>query len=1063
MFGRLSSTVVRPTTALPLVILCFSVWSLVSCGNRRPETLRIGCEHIEPNCVFGADGEPKGLMPDVMKEAAARRGFSLKWVRETEGADAALQQHLVDFWPTLGRSPAREKTIAITNPWLDEDIVLLSATEAGTEHSDKSFLSALPSDILHAGTPALADFAAKHFPSARRIRRPSKAAVIESLCRGEARAALMDDTYLHAMLLRRPSSCEKVNFKATPIKSGSLALGIASNKEKASAAESLFIGIRDMAADGTLERLISKRRPFSGARAFAALKADSVEVHNRDLSSLAFVLFALSFGLLFQIHRIRAIDKRLRLNSERLAEQLCQRQAAEERFRVLFDHGSEPRLILNPAGTIVDCNLASMALVRAVNKSELIGKHPSEFAPEFQPDGRSSSKIASDAYSTAVTKGICRFDWWRYDRHHNLFPVEITIVPVQLEGKLMFLSSLHDLSRSKRTEEALLHARATLERRVEERTRELKVLNQALADEVLERTAAVQSLKQRKAELYRSEQQYRFLAESIPQLLFTATPDGNPDYYNQHFCDYTGLDLGDCQGGNWRNFIYPEDRECSGQLWERSILTGQPYESELRMKSATGTYRWFLARAIPMCDAEGRIVKWFGTCTDIDDRKEAERLMHLHQQELEAQVDQRTQQLMEQTKRAEQASRAKSEFLARMSHEIRTPMYSILGVSELLWESELNTEQRDLVRLFCQNGNRLLNIVNDILDLSKVESGVLELTNEPFSLRDTVFEVSELLSKGVLKQDLTLDVQFDSSLPRTVCGDQLRLRQVLTNLLGNAFKFTDTGKVRLTVMAMTRQDRPFAQFSVIDTGPGIPAHAHQDVFEAFNQGDTSVTRRHGGTGLGLAIAKQLVEQMGGEMGLASNVGEGSTFWFTFPCTQIGTREAAHKRMIAVAVEPPTTVGEAAGLVKSTTTKPELDRNARVLVVDDSPENILLMRMFTQRENVDLDIATNGHDAIELVLTGRYDLVFMDIRMPVLDGRTATRAIRKAEQEQGLAPTPILALSADALPDEIVHSIDAGCNEHLTKPIKRSRVLEAIAKWTSWDKRPVLQSSSLPVS
>ncbi len=406
---------------------------------------------------------------------------------------------------------------------------------------------------------------------------------------------------------------------------------------------------------------------------------------------------------------------------------------------------------------------------------------------------------------------------------------------------------------------------------------------------------------------------------------------------------------------------------------------------------------------------------------------------------LEATVRSRTRELEEAVvnleaarRQAEEASRSKSAFLANMSHEIRTPMNAILGAAALLDETPSEEERRRYVRLLEKAGTTLLALIDDILDLSRVEAGRLVLDESPFDPVTVLEAVTEIMELRAREKGLQLRIVVSPGLPRSLLGDSLRLRQILLNLVGNAVKFTESGRIEAGVRLVpgdSDEETSVLEYHVADTGPGIPEKQQRSVFESFQQADVSVTRRYGGSGLGLAISNHLVRLMNGQMKLESEEGRGSVFRFT----------ARFRNTRDLRTEP----DGGTRLPVPAATIPE----CRILLVEDNPDNRLLIEAYLRRTPVHLESAFDGADALRILIeeSRRFDLVFMDLQMPVLDGLSTTRRFRDYETEHDVRRTPIVALTAHALPEERERAAAAGCDDYLTKPVKKSDLLDMILK------------------
>jgi len=373
---------------------------------------------------------------------------------------------------------------------------------------------------------------------------------------------------------------------------------------------------------------------------------------------------------------------------------------------------------------------------------------------------------------------------------------------------------------------------------------------------------------------------------------------------------------------------------------------------------------------------------------------------------------------------SEDASRSKTEFLASMSHEIRTPLNSIIGMAEVLNGTELTAEQRSFVSIFRAAGESLLAIINDILDLSKIEAGQTETETIDFHLPSLLSSVSSVLSVRAAEQNVTISISIAPDVPSGLRGDPTRLRQILLNLVGNGVKFTKDGSVDILVK---KESASHLLFSVQDTGIGIPQDKHDLIFESFTQADSLTTRKYGGTGLGLTICRKLSEMLGGRIGLTSIPGKGSTFFFTCKFQPAVTEPQPVTRQ-----EPPSA-------------SCEIQQAANILLVDDNEDNRNLLCLYLRNTPFTLQLAVNGRDAIEMFKKSGFDLVFMDLEMPVMDGYESTKLMRQWEQEQQWDTTPIIALTAHAFVRFKEKCIKAGCSDYLTKPILRDTLIQCISK------------------
>ncbi len=499
------------------------------------------------------------------------------------------------------------------------------------------------------------------------------------------------------------------------------------------------------------------------------------------------------------------------------------------------------------------------------------------------------------------------------------------------------------------------------------------------------------------------------ICENAAVGLVWTDPTGHCTYVNRAWSRITGFELEQTLGRHWTWILVDQDRDWVCEEVELAYQQGRDFRAEFRFERRDGVSRWAFAVRRRVGSARGVEDGFLLTVEDISDRRFAE-----------FELDQAL-------KRAEDANRAKSEFLANMSHEIRTPMNGVIGIADLLAETELCPAQREYIRIIRSSGQGLLSILNDVLDFSKIEAGMLELESISFDLRDTLKDTVRLLTPLAEERNIELVTEIEPRLPARVMGDPGRISQILLNLASNAIKFTREGGVSIKVeCGGIASGVAIVSMVVMDSGIGISAEKLQTIFDKFVQADASMTRKFGGTGLGLAIAKQLADLMGGQLSAKSEVGTGSTFTLELRF-EIPPESDADQRIDDLA-------------------ESQKLHGTRVLLVEDNTVNQLIAGHMLESLGCMIQTASDGAEAIQLCAANEFDLVLMDCQMPVMDGFAATAAIRAREQDA--RRTPVIALTANALDGDRDRCIAAGMDDYLAKPVRLEALREMLDLWIS---------------
>lgn len=495
------------------------------------------------------------------------------------------------------------------------------------------------------------------------------------------------------------------------------------------------------------------------------------------------------------------------------------------------------------------------------------------------------------------------------------------------------------------------------------------------------------------------------LSDVVPAGVFSANFEGQVTWANPVFSQLT----------HQLKFPIPlidiicfEDQPKFRLFWHRFCTEGKVAATEFRLRM--GGQKWVSLRLALASDQDRENTAIAGVLDDISERRR-------HEQELRHAKEQ-----------AEEANRSKGEFLAMMSHEIRTPMNGVIGMSSLLLDTPLNLEQHEFAETIQNSANILLKIINDILDVSRIEAGKLPIEHYPFRTESLISEVINLIKPIAEQKHLPLHTDIPNHLPPMLEGDPDRIKQVLLNLLNNAIKFTETGFVTLSIeINHINSQTAHLTFNVIDTGIGLSEEQQKRIFQPFTQADSSTTRRYGGTGLGLTICRHLIELMEGEIHCFSELGQGSRFWFRLPL-RISQQQIIEQE-------------------KSVLSIPIFQQQHTILVVEDNPVNQQVVCKMLQKLHLNYEVAQNGREALmQLSSSNLFDLVLMDCQMPVMDGFEATQRWRNQEQILSLRRLPIIALTANAMQGDEERCLAAGMDAHLAKPINLDALAAVLAKW-----------------
>ncbi len=647
------------------------------------------------------------------------------------------------------------------------------------------------------------------------------------------------------------------------------------------------------------------------------------------------------------------------------------RKNADEALRSFIEQTPTAHLVFAGDDT-VDANPAAVRLFGADGLGQLLTTPIWQLWPRRQPDGTLSAEAWSRHVLVAIEEHVHHFEWQFVSLDGRSLFVDVFLNDATFSDRQVLLMACYDLTEARRTQSQLIE----------------------------------------------SEYRFRDVSEAVGEFIWETDAEGRYVYASARVREVIGYEPHEVIGRLPTEWVPKEDIPRVVERTQAIAASGSGFRNfEHRLRRSDGKVVWISASGVPRYDEAGNIIGYRGATLDVTQRRTYE------------------EELLLQKEAAESADRAKSNFLAMMSHEIRTPLNSVIGFADLVLETELDPLQADYLDTIRRSGDALLLLLNDILDFSKIESGRMEIDLRPTVLSQCIAEVLDLYRVAANAKEIDLLTNVSPEIPARLLTDSARLRQILLNLVGNAVKFTASGRIIVGAFLHPGPEprrAPVIRVTVSDSGIGIKPDQIERLFKPFSQADSSTTRRFGGTGLGLVISKRLAELLGGDLGILETSPDGSVFCLDLPATIPSDHDLAngsHEPDVELVSKDP----------------PELPEGAhiRVLVVDDNPLNRRLTTQMLKQLGAQSATASNASDCFEILESEEFDVVLMDVQMPGMDGLEATRIIREREERIGLRRVQIVALTAGAMVGDREACLDAGMDEYLSKPIRRSALASVL--------------------